>query len=182
MDELPQFFNILAGEMNLVGPRPERPEFVQELSRELPDYAQRTVVRPGITGLAQLRLGYDHSVADVQKKVKLDLQYIRTASFSQDVWLLAQTLPYIAEQLLRKWSANQFWATRSLALCQQDQDGDEELVSPAGRCDAGDEHGIAAPHFRRDVKEAGDAIVTDSVPTPAAAFGTIVVRAEDRCA
>lgn len=171
LDELPQFFNILAGEMNLIGPRPERPEFVQELSRELPDYTQRTIVRPGITGLAQLRLGYDHSVADVKKKVKLDLQYIRSASFSQDVRLLAFTLPYIAKQLLRRWSASQSSAARSFVLSQQDQGGDE-LVSPAGRCDAAGGQGIAAPHFRRDAKDAGD---TENTVM-------FVDRAEDRCA
>ncbi len=105
LDELPQFLNILAGDMSLIGPRPERPEFALELARELPDYMKRTSVRPGITGLAQLKLGYDHSVADVRKKLKLDLRYIRTATFSDDVWLLVCTLPYIAKQLFFRWAA-----------------------------------------------------------------------------
>lgn len=103
IDELPQFFNILAGEMNLVGPRPERPEIAEELTSEIPGYMQRTTVRPGISGLAQLRLGYDRSVADVRKKVSLDLQYIQTASLSGDLWLLACTVPHVAKQLFNRW-------------------------------------------------------------------------------
>ena len=182
LDELPQFFNILAGEMNLVGPRPERPEFVHELSRKLPDYMQRTVVRPGITGLAQLRLGYDHSVADVQKKVKLDLQYIRSASLTQDVRLLAHTLPYVAKQLLRKWSANPSWSTLSFSLDRQNQLGDAELVSPAGRRDAAGGRTIAAPHFRGDAEEAVGSTVNNHVSASAATISPFLDRAEDRCA
>ncbi len=100
LDELPQFLNVLAGDMNLIGPRPERPEFVYEFERELPQYAARHKVRPGITGLAQLELGYDQSVAWVQNKTLLDLEYIKTASFFRDVKILLATLPYIAKELL----------------------------------------------------------------------------------
>lgn len=99
LDELPQFFNVLAGEMNLIGPRPERPEFVQELALKLPQYMLRTKVAPGITGLAQIRTGYDHCVADVGRKVTLDLEYIRAASFVSDINLLARTCSYIARHL-----------------------------------------------------------------------------------
>lgn len=105
LDELPQFFNILAGDMNLIGPRPERPEFAEQLARELPNYDKRTAIRPGITGLAQLRLGYDQSVADVRKKLKLDLHYIHTATFSKDLGLLIRTVPYVAKQLAARWPA-----------------------------------------------------------------------------
>ena len=106
LDELPQFFNVLAGDMNLIGPRPERPEFVRELARKLPCYRERLKVRPGITGLAQLHLGYDQSLADVQRKVMLDLEYIRTMSAIQDAKILATTIPHIARQLISKWRAD----------------------------------------------------------------------------
>jgi lipopolysaccharide/colanic/teichoic acid biosynthesis glycosyltransferase len=178
LDELPQFFNILAGDMNLVGPRPERPEFVNELARELPDYTQRTVVRPGITGLAQLRLGYDHSVSDVQKKVKLDLQYIRSASFSQDVRLLAHTLPYVVKQLLRKWSANQQWVTQSCAADSANPP-EEELVTPKGRRDSVKDQVIAAPHFRLGGPDNVDSGDTSTSAAPIVAF---FGHAEDQCA
>ncbi len=99
LDELPQFFNVLAGDMNLIGPRPERPEFVSELARELPFYLERIKVAPGITGLAQIRNGYDHSVADVRNKVLIDLEYLRSTSFCADMKLLAQTCLYIVDHL-----------------------------------------------------------------------------------
>ncbi len=102
LDELPQFLNILLGDMNLIGPRPERPEFVKELTRQLPHYALRHAVRPGITGLAQLRLGYDRSFADVEKKVLLDLEYITTTTAWRDLALIIQTVPYVAKQLYSK--------------------------------------------------------------------------------
>jgi lipopolysaccharide/colanic/teichoic acid biosynthesis glycosyltransferase len=102
LDELPQFINVLAGEMNLIGPRPERPEFVNELARELPTYMERIRVAPGITGLAQIRNGYDQCFADVRRKVAVDLEYIRTASLAQDLTLLAETSVYIWRHL---WEA-----------------------------------------------------------------------------
>lgn len=100
-DELPQIMNVLSGEMSLIGPRPERPEFVSQLALELPHYTQRLQVRPGITGLAQLTLGYDRCVADVRHKVELDLQYIRTASLGGDMTLLLRTVPCVLQEL---WS------------------------------------------------------------------------------
>jgi lipopolysaccharide/colanic/teichoic acid biosynthesis glycosyltransferase len=103
LDELPQLFNVLLGDMNLIGPRPERPEFVRELVRRLPRYKERLAVRPGITGLAQLCLGYDQSVTDVQQKATLDVQYIQTTSFLRDAKILAVTLPYIFKNLLHRW-------------------------------------------------------------------------------
>jgi lipopolysaccharide/colanic/teichoic acid biosynthesis glycosyltransferase len=103
LDELPQFFNVLAGDMNLIGPRPERPEFVRELLAELPRYADRLGVRPGITGLAQLRFGYDQSLADVRRKTLLDSRYVRTASLLLDMQILLFTIPYVARQVCRRW-------------------------------------------------------------------------------
>lgn len=99
LDELPQFFNVLCGEMNLIGPRPERPEFVETLTKEVPGYLQRTQVRPGITGLAQLKLGYDESITGVPQKLACDMEYIRNASLPGDLALLSKTLPHIAGQL-----------------------------------------------------------------------------------
>lgn len=101
LDELPQLLNVIRGEMNLIGPRPERPEFVEQLVEQLPDYRQRLTVRPGITGLAQLRLGYDRSISDVARKVEVDLTYIRTATATSDGKLLIDTVPYIVKKLLR---------------------------------------------------------------------------------
>jgi len=82
LDEIPQFFNILKGEMSLVGPRPERPVFVQEFKRNIPGYYRRYVVKPGITGLAQLYGGYETSV---ENKLKYDLAYINNWSLGMDL-------------------------------------------------------------------------------------------------
>lgn len=106
LDELPQFLNVLAGDMHLIGPRPERPKIVRELACQVPGYLERLNAHPGITGLAQLRLGYDQSVTDVQRKLVLDLEYIRTTSFQQDFRILLATIPYLARQLLRTWKAD----------------------------------------------------------------------------
>lgn len=100
LDELPQLLNILAGDMRIVGPRPERPEFVEQLGAEIPRYQQRLRVHPGVTGLAQIRQGYDTSIADVRRKVAWDLVYIKNASFLFDLYILAATLPFVAAELL----------------------------------------------------------------------------------
>jgi lipopolysaccharide/colanic/teichoic acid biosynthesis glycosyltransferase len=77
IDEFPQLWNVLRGEMGLVGPRPERPEFVPHLERSVPHYRKRLLVRPGITGLAQVNLPADTDLASVRKKLAYDLYYIR---------------------------------------------------------------------------------------------------------
>ena len=79
IDEFPQLLNVLRGEMSLVGPRPERPEFVADLERSVPHYHKRLLVRPGITGLAQVRLPPDTDLASVRRKLAYDLYYIRHA-------------------------------------------------------------------------------------------------------
>jgi lipopolysaccharide/colanic/teichoic acid biosynthesis glycosyltransferase len=76
VDELPQLVNVLKGEMSLIGPRPERPEFLEELKREMPDYCRRLTVRPGLTGLAQVRQPPDTSVSSVRRKLNYDLYYV----------------------------------------------------------------------------------------------------------
>jgi len=92
LDELPQLFNVLKGEMSIVGPRPERPVFVEQLSEKIPDYRRRLEVKPGITGLAQVWHKYDETIQDVKKKVKYDLLYIREMCLMVDVRILLRTI------------------------------------------------------------------------------------------
>ena len=94
LDELPQLLNVLRGEMSLIGPRPERPEFVPELERELPGYTQRLAVRPGVTGLAQVQLPPDTDLDSVRRKLAHDLYYIRHVSPWLDLRLLVCTAFY----------------------------------------------------------------------------------------
>jgi lipopolysaccharide/colanic/teichoic acid biosynthesis glycosyltransferase len=94
LDELPQLWNVLRGEMSLIGPRPERPEFVPELERSLPAYRQRLAVRPGVTGLAQVQLPPDSDLASVRRKLAHDLFYIRQMSPWLDLRLLVCTAFY----------------------------------------------------------------------------------------
>ena len=91
IDEIPQLFNVLKGEMSIVGPRPERPEMVCTLKKMILDYEKRLVVKPGITGLAQAIHKYDETVEDVKKKIKYDLLYIRKMCLWTDLRILAQT-------------------------------------------------------------------------------------------
>ncbi len=93
LDELPQLLNVLRGEMNIVGPRPERPQLFRQLRQEIPEYPLRQRVRPGITGHAQVHLKYDTSVDDVRRKVAHDLEYIATRSVWQDLLIMLKTLP-----------------------------------------------------------------------------------------
>ena len=91
LDELPQLFNVLRGEMSLVGPRPERPEFVCVLADAVPGYRNRLAVRPGVTGLAQINLPPDTDITSVQRKVILDCEYIERAGLWLDIRLLLCT-------------------------------------------------------------------------------------------
>jgi lipopolysaccharide/colanic/teichoic acid biosynthesis glycosyltransferase len=91
IDELPQLFNVLNGEMSLIGPRPERPEFVRELENALPGYADRHAVLPGITGLAQVQLSPDTDLESVRRKLVYDLHFIRHMSPWLDVRILLAT-------------------------------------------------------------------------------------------
>ena len=95
LDELPQLWNVLRGEMSLVGPRPERPEFVAELTRELPFYEQRHLVPPGLTGWAQIRYQYGASKLDAKRKLELDLYYVRNLSLAFDIEILLKTIPMV---------------------------------------------------------------------------------------
>lgn len=98
IDELPQLLNVLLGDMNLVGPRPEQPGIFRELRGEVHGYDRRQKVLPGITGLAQVTLGYDTSIEDVRRKVAMDLAYIEGRSTVQDLLIMAKTVPVIVFQ------------------------------------------------------------------------------------
>jgi exopolysaccharide biosynthesis polyprenyl glycosylphosphotransferase len=99
LDELPQLWNVLKGDMSLVGPRPERPEFVAELTRQIPFYGQRHVVRPGLTGWAQVRYTYGASVEDALQKLQYDLFYIKNLSLPLDLFIILDTIKTV---ILRK--------------------------------------------------------------------------------
>ncbi len=92
LDELPQLWNILIGNMSLVGPRPERPEFVQELAKQIPLYRLRHVVKPGLTGWAQVRYTYTASVEDTMEKLQHDLFYIKNLSLRLDLFIIFETV------------------------------------------------------------------------------------------
>jgi len=92
LDELPQFWNVLIGQMSLVGPRPERKVFVEEFARRVPFYTRRLNVKPGVTGWAQVRRGYDTSIEDVREKLKYDLFYIENFSLGLDIKILLNTI------------------------------------------------------------------------------------------
>jgi len=93
IDELPQLINVLTGEMSLVGPRPERPMFVQDLRKVIPYYDLRHTVRPGITGWAQTKFRYGASVDDAHMKLQYDLYYVKRLSFWLDMKIVVQTVP-----------------------------------------------------------------------------------------
>jgi lipopolysaccharide/colanic/teichoic acid biosynthesis glycosyltransferase len=92
LDELPQLWNVLRGDMSLVGPRPERPEFVKDLTRQLAFYGQRHVVRPGLTGWAQVRYAYGASVEDALQKLQYDLFYVKNMSVALDLFIIFKTI------------------------------------------------------------------------------------------
>ena len=92
IDELPQLWNVLRGDMSFVGPRPERPEFIAELTQRIPFYSQRHVVRPGLTGWAQVRHRYGSTVDDAQEKLQHDLFYIKHMSLAFDFYIIVETI------------------------------------------------------------------------------------------
>jgi lipopolysaccharide/colanic/teichoic acid biosynthesis glycosyltransferase len=92
VDELPQLINVIRGDMSLVGPRPERPEILGELERLYPDVKKRQAVRPGITGLAQVRNGYDTTIEAFRAKLEADLEYIERRNWSTEFRIMAATI------------------------------------------------------------------------------------------
>lgn len=95
LDEVPQFLNVLRGEMSIIGPRPERMVFVRQWEQEIPNYLDRLLVLPGITGLAQVINGYDDGVESVRRKVELDCRYIEKSGFLQDGSILLATVSVV---------------------------------------------------------------------------------------
>lgn len=92
LDELPQLWNVLRGEMSLVGPRPERPEFIDKLSAEIPNYINRLGLKPGLTGLAQVINGYDNNIESFKRKVNLDLLYLQNCCLLNDLKIMFRTI------------------------------------------------------------------------------------------
>ncbi|HXV14285.1 MAG TPA: sugar transferase [Candidatus Krumholzibacteria bacterium] len=92
IDELPQFYNVLRGEMSIVGPRPERAYFIGRIEKDLPEFQLRLRTKPGITGLAQVELGYTNTDDGLRDKLHLDLEYIRRLSFWTDLKILFRTV------------------------------------------------------------------------------------------
>ena len=98
IDELPQLFNVLRGEMSVVGPRPERPHFVEQLAEVIPFYHDRTLVKPGITGWAQVNFPYGASVEDAREKLRYDLYYVKHRGLLLDLSILAATIKVVLRQ------------------------------------------------------------------------------------
>ena len=95
IDELPQLLNVIRGDMNIVGPRPERPSIFLRLRDDIAEYPLRQRARPGITGWAQVNRSYDASIDDVRLKVRYDLEYLERQGVCQDLWIMARTLPVL---------------------------------------------------------------------------------------
>jgi lipopolysaccharide/colanic/teichoic acid biosynthesis glycosyltransferase len=95
LDEIPQLWNVLRGEMAFVGPRPERPEFVEWLCKEIPYYDLRHMIRPGITGWAQVRYKYGASLEETRRKLEYDLYYLKHLSVGLDLLIMFETIKTI---------------------------------------------------------------------------------------
>lgn len=93
LDELPQLYNVLRGDMNIVGPRPERPTIFADLRAAIPEYRMRQRVKPGITGWAQINQSYDACVDDVRRKVRYDLEYVQRQGLMEDLRIMTMTVP-----------------------------------------------------------------------------------------
>lgn len=131
LDELPQLWNVVKGEMSLTGPRPERPEICEELATFIDDYYRRTVIKPGVTGLAQINLEPDQTRGDVRRKQFLDVHYIQTANLWLDVRMLAATCLRVC--FIRGSRAMKLMSLCRLDLVQQNvlpEEGDDLLLFP----------------------------------------------------
>src|SRR5204863_6263070 len=98
LDEFPQLFNVLRGQMSIVGPRPERPQFVEQLSEKIPYYRQRHAVKPGITGWAQINHKYGDTEFDAMRKLEYDLYYIKHIALALDCYIIFHTLKVMVLQ------------------------------------------------------------------------------------
>jgi lipopolysaccharide/colanic/teichoic acid biosynthesis glycosyltransferase len=93
IDELPQLINVIRGEMNIVGPRPERPSIFARLREDIAEYPLRQRAKPGITGWAQINQSYDSCIDDVRAKVRYDLEYLERQSLAEDLRIMVKTVP-----------------------------------------------------------------------------------------
>jgi sugar transferase (PEP-CTERM system associated) len=132
IDELPQMLNVIKGDMSVVGPRPERPEFVERLSREVPLYFYRHGVRPGLTGWAQLNFPYGSSVEDAREKLKYDLYYIKNANVIMDLLILLQTAEVVVWGRGTSMAGSSERRRGSGPADGQDQDQDQDQIGILG--------------------------------------------------
>ncbi|MGQ9576762.1 MAG: sugar transferase [Thermoguttaceae bacterium] len=163
LDELPQLFNVLKGEMSLVGPRPERPEFIPLLSKNIPNYLQRLEVPPGVTGLAQLNLPPDTDLDSVRRKLALDLEYARRMGPMFDTRVLLCTFG----RLFKLPVIRLFGLYRNGELLASGPDGRGAAGGPALLGEGQhreDGHGLHAP-AGTSAEPSGDG---DGLPSPAA--------------
>lgn len=147
LDELPQLWNVLRGEMSLIGPRPERPEIAAELETLLPGYGGRLLVRPGITGLAQVRLPADTDVEGVSRKLAYDLHYVRHTSLGLDLRIAASTAFHFlgaAATGMSKLLVEPFAPSPTSEPYQQPVGPHALIWRTANRANRGGEAGIAA--------------------------------------
>lgn len=100
IDELPQILNVLLGQMSMVGPRPEQVKFYKQYTAAIPGYAARQQVRPGITGLAQLKYGYTSDTVGTARKLKWDLEYIRRSGFRLEAYIILRTIVFVFQRLI----------------------------------------------------------------------------------
>ena len=110
LDEIPQLWNVLRGDMSLIGPRPERPSFVEQLTQQIPFYGQRHVVKPGVTGWAQVRYAYGASVEDALEKMQYDLYYVKHMSLMVRHLIALETIKTVRAAAGRAGDAR--WSTR----------------------------------------------------------------------
>ena len=130
LDEFPQLFNVLKGEMSLIGPRPERPEFVAVLAKEIPNFLDRIAVKPGITGLAQINLKPDVDLESVRRKLVLDTEYIKHATLLFDARVLLATFLRLLNGKT-DWAKHMTRLKREVPRLSTGSAGDEDRDAPA---------------------------------------------------
>ena len=162
LDEFPQLVNVLRGEMSLVGPRPERPEFVEVLAKQIPDYYDRLAVAPGITGLAQVNLPPDTDLDSVRRKLVLDLEYIASANLMFDIRMIMATfLRLLGFKGGRSLSIMQLHRTVELPDRDDSQEEENPFAGPQASTD-GDRKSCSSPSLHDTVTDE----VIDTVEMP----------------
>jgi sugar transferase (PEP-CTERM system associated) len=129
MDEIPQLFNVLRGDMSFVGPRPERPHFVTELQQRIPYYTQRLAVKPGITGWAQVKYGYGATLEDAREKLQYDLYYIKNMSIFLDFLIILSTIHKVIFAKVAVESTKEAFETNDAVIIEDEQKEYERPIS-----------------------------------------------------